>query len=131
MKKLTEQKARRSLRAYFASRRVEKRGQGGEVIVDRNGEVLYEEKPSTVSGVALALGFADREELARIKDKKVKAVVDRALLKVEESAEERLFAKDTFNGAKLFLAVNFERWRDGAPTEPEDGTLGVCSVWAE
>ena len=50
----------------------------------------------------------------------------------EESAEEKLFFKDTSAGAKLFLSVNFKRYRQGEEaTGSGDGSLGVCSVWSE
>lgn len=97
--------------------------------MNKSGEVLYEEKPCTVTGLALALGFSERETLFGIKNKKIKVLVDRALLKIEEDAEEKLFCKDTFHGAKLFLETNYKRWQ-GEETEEIAG-LGVCSQWAE
>ncbi len=131
MKKLTEENVTKRIRAYFASRRVERRNQEGEVMLGKGGEVLYEERPCTVTGLALALGFSCREDFSSIRNKKIKALVDRALLRIEESAEEKLFSKDTFHGAKLFLETNFERWRgEGAATESAEG-LGVCTLWAE
>jgi hypothetical protein len=119
------------LEEYFASRRVAKRDSNGQILLARTGEILFEEKPCTVTGLALALGLSSREELALIKDKKVKALIDRALLRIEESAEEKLFSKDTVNGAKLFLATNFKRWAGAAEKEEEAPSLGVCSLWAE
>lgn len=120
----------RKVREYFASRKVPCRGQDGEILTDKSGAVLYEEKAATVTGLAFHLGFSSREEMLSVKNKKIKALVDRALLKIEESAEERLFVKDCFQGAKLFLSANFRRWREG---EEADGItdLGVCSLWAE
>ncbi len=129
MKRLTEDMARQRICAYFASRRVEKRDSDGNVLVNKCGEVLYDEKPCTVTGLSLALGFSQREELFEVKNKKVKVLVDRALLKIEEYAEEKLFCKDTFHGAKLFLEANYKRWQ-GEETEEVAG-LGVCSQWAE
>jgi hypothetical protein len=131
MKKMTEKMAEEKIGAYFLSRKVEKRGQDGEVLISKNGEIQYEEKPCTVSGLALALGFPTREKLFAIKDKKIKALVDRALLRIEENAEEKLFCKDTFHGAKLFLEANFKRWAGEGSEEEISGNLGVCSVWAE
>lgn len=129
MKALKEDLAKKRICAYFASRRVEKRDAEGNVLMNKSGEVLYEEKPCTVTGLALALGFSQREALFEIKNKKVKVLVDRALLKIEEYAEEKLFCKDTFHGAKLFLEANYKRWQEGE-TEEIAG-LGVCSQWAE
>lgn len=131
MKKMTEEAVRQKIQDYFDSRKTEKRDQEGQVILGKGGEVLYEEKPCTVTGLALALGFSDRESLFSLENKKIKALVDRALLSIEENAEEKLFSKDTFHGAKLFLETNFRRWR-GEGEEPEGDTgLGVCTLWAE
>lgn len=119
------------LEDYFDSRRVVKRDSDGQVIVSKTGEILYEERPCTVTGLALALGMTSREELEQVRDQKVKALIDRALLKIEESAEEKLFFKDTAGGAKLFLATNFRRWSQNVTEESGPISLGVCSVWAE
>ena len=129
VKKLTEDLAKKRICAYFVSRRVEKRDAEGNVLMNKGGEVLYDERPCTVTGLALALGFSEREALFGIKNKKIKVLVDRALLKIEEDAEEKLFCKDTFHGAKLFLETNYKRWQ-GEETEEIAG-LGVCSQWAE
>ena len=130
MKKLTEESVTKKICAYFASRRVEKRSGEGEVLLGKNGEIQYEERPCTVTGLALALGLS-REELFQVKDKKIKALIDRALLKIEENAEEKLFCKDTFHGAKLFLETNFKRWQDAGQEPFDSRDLGVCSLWAE
>lgn len=131
MKKLTQERARVLLQGYFSSRRVEKRDSEGNFVVAKSGEVLYEEKPCTVTGVALALGMSSREELGRVRDKKVKALIDRALLRVEENAEEKLFSKDTAAGAKLFLSTNFKRWSEKGDVEEAPANLGVCTLWSE
>ncbi len=131
MKKLTQRKVKEKLEDYFDSRRVVKRDSDGQVIVSKTGEILYEERPCTVTGLALALGMTSREELEQVRDQKVKALIDRALLKIEESAEEKLFFKDTAGGAKLFLATNFRRWSQNVTEESGPISLGVCSVWAE
>ena len=131
MKKVTEDSVKKKIESYFLSRKTEKRDQEGQVLLGKGGEVLYEEKPCTVTGLALALGFSDRESLFEIENKKIKALVDRALLTIEENAEEKLFCKDTFHGAKLFLETNFKRWRgEGEELEGDTG-LGVCTLWAE
>lgn len=129
MKRLKEEEVRLRLREYFRSRRAEKRGADGALLTDKSGAVLWEEKPATVTGLAFALGFSSIEELLGVKEKKVKALIDRALLKIEEEAEEKLFSKDSFQGAKLFLGRNFKRWQGGEEESSPD--LGVCSEWAE
>ena len=129
--KLTEEKAKILLRRYFESRKVEKRDSQGNPIVNKMGETVLEARPATVTGMVLALGLCGREELEAITDKKTKALIDRALLKIEEEAEEKLFSKDCFNGAKLLLSVNFPRWSGESVAETGTASLGVCSVWAE
>ncbi len=131
MKKMTEEFVTKRICSYFESRKVERKNQEGDVMVGKGGEVLYEEKPCTVTGLALALGFSRREELFAIKNKKIKALIDRALSRIEENAEEKLFSKDTFHGAKLFLETNFDRWRGEGSGEDIPEGLGVCTVWAE
>ena len=131
MRKINGKNAKRMIEEYFASRRVAKRDSEGQILIAKTGEILFEEKPCTVTGLALAMGFDRREELHEIQDKKVKALIDRALLQIEESAEEKLFSKDTVNGAKLFLATNFKRWAGAHQEEPEEVSLGVCTLWAE
>ncbi len=130
MKKIKEEEAKRRLREYFHSRQIEKKALDGSLLTDKSGAVMVEEKPATVTGIALALGFSRREELFAIKDKKVKALVDRALLKIEEEAEEKLFSKDSFQGAKLFLSCNFKRWQ-GSEEENAVSDLGIYTDWAE
>ena len=131
MKKMTEEQVTQRICAYFDSRKIERRNQEGDVMIGKGGEVLYEEKPCTVTGLALALGFSRREEIFSIKNKKIKALVNRALSRIEENAEEKLFSKDTFHGAKIFLEVNFERWRGEGEGEDTPEGLGVCTLWAE
>ena len=129
MRKLTATEAAKRIERYFASRLIPKRDREGEVLCTKSGEILTEERPCTVTGLTLALGFTSREELSAVSDKKVKALVDRALLKIEESAEEKLFQKDSFQGTRLFLATNFRRWQEhGEEAEPCDFG-GVFSEW--
>jgi len=67
-------------------------------------------RPLTVTGLALALGLSSREELYSFKDKKTRELIEKSLMKIEENAEEKLFSKEYYQGAKLFLEVNFRRW---------------------
>ena len=132
-KKETPEEFAVKIEQYFYTRRILKRDKQGEAIMGADGAFQYDERPYTVTGLALALGFSSREELFSVNDRHKKALVGRALLRVEESAEEKLFNKDSFNGTRLFLATNFQRWNESArkSEEPEsDGDLGVCSVWA-
>ena len=131
MKRLTVREANRRIEAYFASRRKEKRGADGQVLLAKDGQVLTEERPSTVTGLILALGFTERSELDSVSDQKVKALLSRALLRIEEEAEEKLFSKETYQGAKAFLNVNFKRWSGEVSEEESAVPLGICSDWSE
>ena len=66
-------------------------------------------RPPTVTGLSLALGCSAREELGGFSDRRAQ-LIRNALLRIENSAEEKLFSKEFFSGAKLFLEVNFSRW---------------------
>ncbi len=91
VKKLKYEELREAINAYFAQRSAK-------------------DLPPTVTGLALALGFSSREELTRFKDQKRSRLIQKALMKIENNAEEKLFTKEHFSGAKLFLEVNFSRW---------------------
>ena len=128
---LTKKKAAMGIHSYFLSRVVPKLDKNGEICRNREGEPLYEEKPCTVSGLVRALGLSRREELDEIRDPKIRVLVDRALLRIEESAEEKLFQKDLFQGTKLFLATNFPRWQNAAgENETKDvDDRGIFAIW--
>lgn len=127
--KLTKKQAEKGIRAYFTSRRIPRLDKSGEILKNAAGEILYEEKPCTVSGLVLALGLSRREELDGIQDEKIKALVDRALLRIEESAEEKLFQKDSLQGTKLFLSVNFPRWKTGEEPAEQADDRGLFAIW--
>jgi hypothetical protein len=71
------------------------------------------EKTPTVSGLALALGFNSRKAMQSYNENaSCRAHIERALLKIEEFAESKLFDKGQYSGAKYFLAGNFDGWDD-------------------
>lgn len=121
--------------AYFLSRLSPKTDKDGKPVLDENGEpVMVSARPLTVTGLTLALGLSSRDELFSFKSKKTRALIRTALMKIEESAEEKLFTKEYFNGAKLFLEVNFNRWRaDGEPGFEGGELLGEsgCAEWSQ
>ena len=86
----------------------------GEPILDKYGNVIiYDQRPPTVTGLALALGFCSRQALLNYQGKKeFNDTITRAKAYVERYAEERLFDKDGANGAKFSLANNFEGWKE-------------------
>ena len=91
----------------------------GELLLDSNGNptctktglvYIKQPKPPTVTGLALALGFASRQSLMEYQGKKEFA--DTII-----RAKSRLFDRDGVNGAKFSLINNFRGWGE----KPEQG----------
>lgn len=92
----------------------------GEILKDDDGKpvlnkfgnpVIVGRKPLTVTGLALALGFATRKSLLEYQGKKEFVnTITRAKSVVEKYAEERLFDRDGSNGAQFSLRNNFKGW---------------------
>lgn len=92
----------------------------GEILKDDDGKpilnkfgnpVIVGQKPITVTGLALALGFASRQALLNYQGKKeFNDAITRAKSVVEKYAEERLFDRDGSNGAQFNLRNNFKGW---------------------
>lgn len=81
------------------------------------------ERPLTVTGLALALGFTSRQALLNYQAKKdFVDTITRAKSRIEQYAEERLFDKDGANGAKFSLANNFDGWKEKQHIEAEVDT---------
>lgn len=90
-------------------------------ILNKWGEpVMLGRKPPTVTGLALALGFAGRQALLNYQGRATfKDTILRAKSRCEEYAETRLFDKDGANGAKFSLACNFG-WSDNGNAQDRD-----------
>lgn len=86
----------------------------GEVVLNKyDRPIIIEERPPTMSGLALALGFLNRKSIMAYEDKpEFMDTIARAKARVEEYAEARLFDKDGANGAKFALANNFDGWAE-------------------
>lgn len=86
----------------------------GEVAVDKNGyPIKTKERPLTITGLALALGFTTRQALLNYEGKpEFVDTVRRAKAKVEQYAEERLYDREGVNGAKFNLSNNFKGWSE-------------------
>ena len=91
----------------------------GNAVTDKYGRPIYiDEKPLTITGLALALGFNSRQALLNYQGKEeFNDTILRAKARVEQYAEERLFDKDGANGAKFSLANNFKGWKDKIEAE--------------
>lgn len=112
----TPRAMQRKINSYFASLRETRPmlDAEGRAVTDRRGNPVYlPGDTATVSGLALHLGFSSRQSLINYaqKDAEFKEILDLARLRIETSQAELLFNRDTFQGAKFSLSVNFG-WRE-------------------
>lgn len=86
----------------------------GEPVLDRFMQPIFlNRKQPTSAGLARALGFNSRQSLLNYKAKKeFTAVIESAMLRLEEYTEQRLYDRDGANGAKFSLQNNFKGWRE-------------------
>lgn len=110
----------------------------GEILKDDNGKtvlnkfgnpVVINQKPPTVTGLALALGFTSRLDLLRYQGKEEFCnTITRAKSMVEQYAEERLFDRDGSNGAQFSLRNNFKGWdADKKNDDSGDGKITIVN----
>lgn len=102
----------KAIDAYFESCKGTPLMIDGDVATDKYGRpIILDEKPPTVTGLALSLGFTGRQALIDYQGRPEFAdTVTRAKSRCEEYAESRLYDKDGANGAKFSLGCNFG-WR--------------------
>ena len=102
----------KAIDAYFESCKGTPLMIDGDVATDKYGRpIISDEKPPTVTGLALSLGFTGRQALIDYQGRPEFAdTVTRAKSRCEEYAESRLYDKDGANGAKFSLGCNFG-WR--------------------
>lgn len=86
----------------------------GNLMTDKHGKpVKTKERPLTITGLALALGFTTRQALLNYEGRAdFVDTIKKAKSRIEQYAEERLFDKDGVNGAKFNLSNNFKGWSD-------------------
>lgn len=129
------QELKEKIDAYFDSRMSVKTDKNGQPVTDGSGKpVTVCDKPLTVTGLTLALGLSDRNELFGFRSRGCRELISRALMIIEDSAEEKLFTKEYFNGAKLFLEVNFDRWKKNAGQESDPADIlgeSGCDKWSK
>ena len=83
----------------------------GRAVTDKHGKpVIVGARPPTVTGLALALGFASRQALINYQARpEFNDTIMRAKTRCEEYAEARLYDRDGSRGAEFSLKYNF-RW---------------------
>ena len=111
-------------------------GDGNEQPVMVKGEPYYKQEPPTKSGLALYLGFADRQSLYDYEKKKgFSCIIKRAKLALSQHHEKGL-DKDKCTGHIFWLKCNgakepVNEWNDKAEetSQNEDRTLKVVIDW--
>ena len=82
-----------------------------------------ENKPSTISGLALALGFLTREALLSYNEKEgLGDIVKEAKLKIQKSYEEQLIIRRSGATGLIFILKNNFNWKDRQEYTGADGT---------
>ena len=101
----------------------------GNPMIDKWGNaIIINQRPPTVTGLALALGFNSRQTLLNYQGKKAfRDMITRAKSMVEMYTEERLFDKDGSNGAKFSLQFNFKGWREEKSDEATGPTINIIN----
>lgn len=95
----------------------------GNPVINKYGYPCWkkEPKPPTITGLALALGFASRQALLNYQAKKeFNDTITRAKSKVEEYTEMRLFDREGQRGAEFSLKNNFKGWNGERERELDD-----------
>lgn len=91
----------------------------GQPVLNKGVPVILDAKPPTVTGLALALGFAGRQTLLNYQGRRqFKDAITRAKSRCEAYAEGRLYDRDGTHGAQFSLRCNFG-WNDKAPRGAE------------
>lgn len=84
----------------------------GLISLDNYGRPIFVgSKVPTVSGLALALGFVNRQNMLRYsKNGEYKTLIQAMLTKMEEYAEQRLYDRNGQKGAIFSLCNSFNGW---------------------
>lgn len=95
----------------------------GQPVLLKGLPVMLDVTPPTVTGLALALGFAGRQALLNYQGRKqFKDAITRAKSRCEAYAEGRPFDRDGAHGAQFSLRCNFG-WSDKAEQAESGGVV--------
>ncbi len=99
----------------------------GKAVLDKRGKpVMAGERPATLTGLALALGFNTRTDMLRYRGRaECEAAILRGRSRLEQYAEERLYDKECGSGARFVLE------NGGLNAPPEDGDGADAAVMDE
>lgn len=125
LKYKTVEEMQEAIDAYFNGCKGEVLRDADEApVLSRGLPVMIGERPPTVTGLALALGFNSRQALLNYQAKReFNDTVTRAKTRCEDYAESRLFDRDGAMGAKFSLTNNFKGWKDKQTDDGADEEL--------
>lgn len=118
----TKEELQEKIDAYFkeCEGRVLYDAEGNPILDKWGNPVIFGQRPLTITGLALALGFNSRQALLNYQGRaEFNDTVTRAKAVVERYAEERLYDKDGANGAKFSLTNNFKGWAEKQQIEAD------------
>ena len=119
----------RHIDAYFTACKGEyQKTADGQYALDKHGNPrLINARPPTINGLVQALGFGTRKSLSDYQRKAAfRKTVTVAKMRIEQYAEERLFDRDGFSGARFTLVCNFG-WKP-CPDEPDNADEDTGTV---
>ena len=100
----------------------------GNPVLYKGRPVIIGDKPPTVTGLALALGFCDRCSLLDYQGKKeFSHTIARAKARCEAYAESRLFDRNGTTGAQFSLRCNFG-WSDATDKDKAEQDLRIAAL---
>ena len=101
----------------------------GKPVLDKKGKpVMTGNRPPTVTGLALALGFDTREDMLNYRGKAAyAAAILRGRSRVEQYAEECLFDKECSAGAKFVLESGLLKGNEGAALKTAEAVADVMA----
>lgn len=115
--RLTPDELKEKIEAYFKACE-------GRVLTDTDGDVVYnkygqpiviDRHPPTVTGLARTVGLRTRMALYKYRGRPAtKAIVEDALMRIQEYAEGRLYDRDGVAGAKFVLQNCYDGWNTAA-----------------
>lgn len=95
----------------------------GNAITDKSGNPVFIPNPPTIAGLALALGFEDRQSIYDYKDRpEFSCVIKKAITRIEDYAEKHLYIGRA-TGAIFWLKNH--KWTDKTEIDAKVGTYSL------
>lgn len=105
------------------------RDHNGDPILTKWGDPVYlDKRPPTLTGLALALGFAKRTGLDNYKAKKdFRDLLIEAKSRIEMYNEEQLYTRDGARGAMFNLRMNFAGWQEKKDDQAAGAAVNIIN----